>query len=127
MKSSKWYYTPVTSYADMTQLEKLPPVKLAVSGRAVRRGGQEVARVTITNSSRSLAFFVHLQIKQGSSERDILPVVWEDNYVSLLPGERRELTATYKVKDIGNASPFLKVEGWNISPVKIPLASNRKR
>ena len=127
MKSSKWYYTPVTSYADMTQLEKLPPVKLAVSGRAVRRGGQEVARVTITNSSRSLAFFVHLQIKQGSSERDILPVVWEDNYVSLLPGERRELTATYKVKDIGNASPSLKVEGWNISPVKIPLASNRKR
>jgi exo-1,4-beta-D-glucosaminidase len=118
---TKWYYTPVTSYADMTQLERLPPVKLGVSGRAARRGGEEIARVTLSNASRSLAFFVHLQIKQGSSERDVLPVVWEDNYVSLLPGERREITATYKVKDLGKAAAFLKVEGWNSAPVKISL------
>jgi exo-1,4-beta-D-glucosaminidase len=127
MKKTKWYYTPVSSYADMTQLEKLPPVKLAVSGRAMRRGGEEIAHVTISNPGRSLAFFVHLQIKQGSSERDVLPVVWEDNYVSLLPGERREITATYKVKDLGNAAAILKVEGWNGSPVKIPLAPNKRR
>jgi exo-1,4-beta-D-glucosaminidase len=126
-KKTKWYYTPVSSYADMTQLEKLSPVKLAVSGRAVRGGGAEIARVTVSNPSRSLAFFVHLQIKQGSSERDVLPVVWEDNYVSLLPGERREITATYKVKDLGTAAAFLKVEGWNSLPIKIPLAVDKKR
>jgi exo-1,4-beta-D-glucosaminidase len=123
LKETKWYYTPVSSYADMTQLEKLPPVRLAVAGKAVRRGGEEIARVTISNPSRSLAFFVHLQIKRGSSERDVLPVVWQDNYISLLPGERREVTATYKVKDLGNAVAFLAVEGWNISPVKISLGS----
>jgi exo-1,4-beta-D-glucosaminidase len=126
-KKTKWFYTPVSSYADMTQLEKLPPVKLDVSGRAVRRGGEEVARVTISNPSQSLAFFVHLQIKQGSSERDVLPVVWEDNYVSLLPGERREITATYRVKDLGNTAAFLNVEAWNSSPVKISLAPNKRR
>jgi len=126
-KKTKWYYTPVSSYADMTQLEKLPPVKLAVSGRALRRGGEEIARVTISNPGRNLAFFVHLQIKQGSSERDVLPVIWQDNYISLLPGERREVTATYKVKDSGNAAAFLKVEGWNSAPVKISLASNKRR
>jgi exo-1,4-beta-D-glucosaminidase len=127
MKKTKWFYTPVSSYADMTQLEKLPPVKLAVSGRAMHRGGEEIARVTISNPSRSLAFFVHLQIKQGSSERDVLPVVWEDNYVSLLPGERREITATYKVKDLGNAPAILNVEAWNSAPVKISLGSNKRR
>ena len=127
MKKTKWYYTPVSSYADMTQLEKLPPVTLAVSGKAVRRSGEEVARVTLSNPSRSLAFFVHLQIKQGSSERDVLPVLWEDNYISLLPGERREVTATYKVRDLGNAAALLKVEGWNSAPITIPLAVSRKR
>jgi len=126
-KKTKWFYTPVSSYADMTQLEKLPPVRLAVAGRTVRRGGEEIARVTISNPGRSLAFFVHLQIKQGGSERDVLPVVWEDNYVSLLPGDRREITAIYKVKDLGNAAAILKVEGWNSAPVKISLASNKKR
>ncbi|MDX6444533.1 MAG: exo,4-beta-D-glucosaminidase [Blastocatellia bacterium] len=122
-KKTKWFYTPVSSYADMTQLEKLPAVKLAVSGRTVRRGGEEIARVAISNPSPSLAFFVHLQIKQGNSERDILPVVWQDNYVSLLPGERREITATYKVKDLGKAAATLKVEAWNSAPVKISLGS----
>jgi hypothetical protein len=53
-------------------------------------------------------------------------VIWQDNYVSLLPGERRELTATYKVKDLGKAAAFLKVEGWNSAPVKIRLAPNKK-
>src|SRR5260370_38808308 len=108
----------------MTQVEKLPAVKLGVSGRAARRGGEEIARVTLSNPSRSLAFFLHLQIKQGSSERDVLPIVWEDNYISLLPGESREVTANYKVKDLGNTAAFLKVEGWNSSPVKIRLAPN---
>jgi exo-1,4-beta-D-glucosaminidase len=122
-KGTKWFYTPVSSYADMTQLEKLPPVTLDVSGRAVRRGGEEIAHVTLSNPTHNLAFFVHLQIKQGISERDVLPVIWQDNYVSLLPGERRELTATYKVKDLGKAEAFLKVEGWNSAPVKISLGS----
>jgi exo-1,4-beta-D-glucosaminidase len=125
LKRTKWYYTPVSSYADMTQLEKLRPVKLTVTGRAERRGGEETARVSISNPGPSLAFFVHLQIKQGSSERDVLPVVWQDNYVSLLPGERREVTATYKVKDLGNAVAFVKVEPWNSAPVKISLRPNK--
>jgi exo-1,4-beta-D-glucosaminidase len=127
VKRTKWYYTPVSSYADMTQLEKLPPAELAVSGRAMRRGGEETARVTISNPSRRLAFFVHLQIKQGSSERNVLPVVWQDNYISLLPGERREVTATYQVKDLGKAAAWLKLESWNSSPVRIPLAINKIR
>jgi exo-1,4-beta-D-glucosaminidase len=126
-KGTKWFYTPVSSYADMTQLEKLPPVTLVVAGKAVRRGGEEVAHVTLSNPSRNLAFFVHLQIKQGSSERDVLPVIWQDNYVSLLPGERRDVTATYKVKDLGKVAAFLKVEAWNSAPVKISRAPNKRR
>ncbi|MDX6382964.1 MAG: exo,4-beta-D-glucosaminidase, partial [Blastocatellia bacterium] len=77
--------------------------------------------------SRRLAFFVHLQIKQGSGGRDVVPVVWQDNYISLLPGESREVTATYKVKDLGKAAPSLKVKAWNSAPVTIPLAVHRKR
>ena len=127
IKGTKWYYTPASSYADMTQLENLPPVKLAVTGRLVRRGSEEMAHVSISNPSRNLAFFVHLRIKQGSSERDVLPVVWQDNYVSLLPGEFRKIRATYKVKDLANATAFLKVEAWNSAPIKIPLTVNKKQ
>jgi exo-1,4-beta-D-glucosaminidase len=120
-RGTKWYYTPVSSYADMTELATLPAVNLKVSGSAGRRGGEELARVSLMNPSRDLAFFVHLQIKRRETEDDILPVFWNDNYISLLPGEQREITATYAAKDLGNQRAFLVVEAWNSAPVRIPL------
>jgi exo-1,4-beta-D-glucosaminidase len=40
-------------------------------------------------------------------------VLWEDNYVSLLPGEKRELTARYRTSELGSAKPYVEVKGWN--------------
>jgi len=28
-------------------------------------------------------------------------VLWDDNYISLLPGEKREVTATYRTGELG--------------------------
>lgn len=111
---STWYYTPTQSFADYTQLQSLRPVTLSAFGWTVRRGDEEVAHVTLENPDRNLAFFVRLQIQRGRGGEEILPVLWEDNYVSLLPGERRELTATYRAKDLGGARPSLAVGGWNV-------------
>jgi len=126
-QGTKWYYTPVSSYADLTDLAKLPAVNLKVSGNAGRRGGEEIAQVNLMNPSRSLAFFVHLQIKRGATGDDILPVLWEDNYVSLLPGERRRVTVKYPARNLGNARPFLVVTAWNSAPVKVPLVTRTKQ
>jgi exo-1,4-beta-D-glucosaminidase len=125
-QKSTWYYTPTNSYADMTQLQKLLPVKLVLAANAVRRGGDDIAHVTVSNPSSSLAFFIHLQIKKGTSDKDVLPVVWQDNYLTLMPGESREVTATYKVKDLGTAAPFLAIEGWNSSKLLKPIARKRR-
>jgi exo-1,4-beta-D-glucosaminidase len=126
-KKAEWYYTPVSSYADMTQLEKLPPVALSVSGYAERRGPDEIAHVIVSNPTRSLAFFIRLQIKKGNNGADVLPIVWQDNYFSLMPGERRELTANYKRKDLDGARAFVTVEGWNGSAVSVPITTRRNR
>jgi exo-1,4-beta-D-glucosaminidase len=124
-QKSTWYYTPTSSYADMTQLQKLPSVKLTLSSRAVRKDGEEVAHVRVTNPGHTIAFFIQLQIKQGRSERDVLPVIWQDNYFSLLPGESREVTASYRVSDLGGTGALLAVAGWNISTVKVPIVVAR--
>ena len=60
-------------------------------------------------------------------DHDVVPVLWEDNYFSLLPGERKEVTATYRVRDLGNAPAFLAVEGWNSPLLKVPIMTRRKR
>lgn len=126
-QKSKWYYTPVSSFADMTQLQQLPPVRPSVSGSSVRRAGVEVANITVSNPSRTLAFFIRLQIKQGHEGRDVLPIIWQDNYFSLAPGERKQITATYELRDLGKAIPFLAVEGWNVPSVVVPITIIKKQ
>jgi exo-1,4-beta-D-glucosaminidase len=67
--------------------------------------------VTVTNNGKSLAFGVHLKLNKGNDE--ILPILWEDNYFALLPGETRKITATYNPKDVGARAPVVEVEAWN--------------
>jgi exo-1,4-beta-D-glucosaminidase len=68
----------------------------------------------LENPSKSLAFFVTLKVRKGAKGEEILPVVWEDNYISMLPGEARELTATYRSSELGSEKPVVEVSGWNV-------------
>ena len=43
---------------------------------------------------------------------EILPVLWEDNYFPVLPGETRQITATYA--PLAKGKPVVAVEGWNV-------------
>ncbi|HKZ33045.1 MAG TPA: glycoside hydrolase family 2 protein [Vicinamibacteria bacterium] len=107
---SEWYYTPVTQYADLTGLQGLAPaqVKASVSFDDGR------ARVELENPSQALAFFVHLAVRKGAAGEEVLPVLWDDNYVTLLPGEKREIAARYAPKDLGGARPVVTLDGWNV-------------
>ena len=103
-----WYTTPTRSFADYTALETLPPVALKVASKSAEGS----TTVTVTNPSRSLAFAVHLKVKRGADGEEVLPVLLEDNYFSLLPGETRQVTATYG--SLGNARAAVEVDGWNV-------------
>jgi exo-1,4-beta-D-glucosaminidase len=111
---STWYMTPTASYADFTAIAQLPKVKLNESSRTEMHGNEAVTHVTLTNPTKSLAFFIRLKVDRGQKGEEILPVVWEDNYVSLLPGEKREITATYRAKELEGAKPSVEVSGWNV-------------
>jgi exo-1,4-beta-D-glucosaminidase len=111
---SNWWMTPTESYADYTALSQLSKVRLKVTNRSERKGEEEVTHVTLENPSKSLAFFVRLKVNKGSKGDEILPVVWEDNYISLLPGEKREVTATYRASELGASTPAVEVSGWNV-------------
>jgi exo-1,4-beta-D-glucosaminidase len=108
-----WWMTPTDSFADYTALSRLPKVKLKVTNRTENKGEESIAYVTLENPSKSLAFFVRLKLDKGAKGEEILPIVWEDNYFSLLPGEKREVTATYRSSEAG-AKPMVEVSGWNV-------------
>ncbi|MGA2987755.1 MAG: sugar-binding domain-containing protein [Terriglobia bacterium] len=108
-----WYYTPTKSFADLTALQDLPAVDLLLAA-SHEKGEEMVTDITVENPSPSLAFMVHLQVNKGKGGEEVLPILWEDNYFSLLPREKRSVKATYKTKDFAGATPVVQVDGWNI-------------
>src|SRR5256884_358539 len=110
-EKSNWYTTPTASYADFTALSQLPKVKLKVADRTERKGADAITHVMVENPSKSLAFFVRLKVNKAGQE--ILPVVWQDNYISLLPGGKREISATYRASELGAARPVVEISGWD--------------
>jgi exo-1,4-beta-D-glucosaminidase len=121
-EGSDWYYTPTRQFADFTALAQLPPAELSVSAASESKGKEATTRVRLENPGRALAFFVRLKVTAGAGGEEILPVLWEDNYVSLLPGEKREISARYAPELLRGATPVVEVEGWNTARQSAPAS-----
>ncbi|ABF40361.1 glycoside hydrolase family 2, sugar binding protein [Candidatus Koribacter versatilis Ellin345] len=120
---STFFDSEITGWGDLTQLNSLEKVKPEVHATVEHKDGKVVVRVGLQNASTSLAFMTHLAIAKGKGGDDIAPILWSDNYVSMLPKEKRELTATFDAKELDGKTPVLEVDGWNITPGAVPLSA----
>lgn len=118
-KKSTWFTTPESAYTDYTALQQIPKTALKLSHKQGNAGGDSTAHeVTITNTGKSVAFFVHLRALKGKDGDDILPVIFSDNYISLAPGETRVIKCTYSNKDAMNNTPYFLTSAWNLDTAK---------
>jgi exo-1,4-beta-D-glucosaminidase len=116
---TEWFYTPITSYADLAGLADLPKAAVKATMRVQEAGNESVAHVTVENPGTGLAFLVRLRLLKGKNGAEVLPVFFDDNYLSLLPGEKREVTIHVRKKDLDGAKPVLAVDGFNVAPASI--------
>jgi exo-1,4-beta-D-glucosaminidase len=111
-------YTPQKDFADLTGLQSLPQVQLEtkIGARDVSGDQQKIVHVVVNNSSKNLAFMVHLRLTDGAGGADIVPVFWDDNYFSLLPSESRDIALRY-----GDISPsaVIAIDGFNVAPATL--------
>jgi exo-1,4-beta-D-glucosaminidase len=117
-------YTPATRYDDLTQLTRLPRARVTATASADAGNHGPVVRVNVKDPSDRLAFQIRLAIHQKGSDDEILPVLWEDNYFELLPGEGRDISAEYLSPDALKGNPELTISGWNIDSVTIPFTTS---
>lgn len=122
---STFFDSEITGWGDLTQLNSLEKVKPEVHATMEEKEGKVVVHVGLQNASKALAFMTHLSIAKGKGGDDVAPILWSDNYVSLLPKEKRELTATFDARELGGKPAVLEVDGWNIVPGAVPLATAR--
>jgi exo-1,4-beta-D-glucosaminidase len=103
------FHTPSKEYTDLKQLNDLPKVNLEQKHYFREEGADQKVTVQLKNTSDHLAFLINLKVMDKATGELILPIFWEDNFLNLLPGEERTVSATYPFA--GEAR--LKVEGWN--------------
>ncbi|RKD90372.1 glycoside hydrolase family 2 protein [Mangrovibacterium diazotrophicum] len=119
-KKLDWpYYTPTSQYADFRSLNDLPKVKLQYHSDYKADDQFAQVKLTVKNPSDKLAFFVYFDIVGADSGAPVLPVYWDDNYISLLPGEERTYSAKYFLADSDGKEPKIKAKGWNVDSVII--------
>ncbi|MGO4503799.1 glycosyl hydrolase 2 galactose-binding domain-containing protein [Dyella sp. 2YAF14] len=119
---SNWYLTPLTQYGDLTALQSLPAATSEIHASTTRDGKDEVTTITLSvpASSKAVALFQHVSIRRGAHGDLALPIRWNDNDVTLWPGESIVLTARYASQE--TVVPVVEVSGWNVPAQSVPAA-----
>jgi exo-1,4-beta-D-glucosaminidase len=119
-KKLPWpYYTPTIQFADFTSLDKLPKVNLQCDYKFTSDEKSGNISLKVKNPSESIAFFMFIDVIDTETQQPVLPIYWDDNYVTLLPGEERTYQASYSLSDTRGKKPSITIKAWNTDKVTL--------
>jgi len=109
-----WVNTPLKSYADFTSLSKLPAAELTTTtSMVVNNDGTVQVIVNVSNAGPVISLMTRFVLKDEMGEI-VYPVQWEDNYISLLPGDHRALHCVLSQEQIVGKDVKVYVSAWNL-------------
>ena len=98
---------------DYRALRDLPKAALHASTSVERQGDHWRLTTELYNGSKTPALMVRLKAVREQSGDRILPVLYSDNYISLMPGERRTIWTEVQQADTRGEQPRIVVAGFN--------------
>ncbi len=110
--NSTWYHTPVLSFSNLTALSHMREAHIVVRGTGTS--------ITLENTSDVPAVFVSLNLMDEWG-RDVVPVVWETNYLTLWPRESVDVAVTYG-STYGSAG-----EEWDVDGLRVRIQGRNVR
>ena len=106
------------SWADMTALNTMPRTALEVSAQPDGSDGRAV-KIRLHNSATTIGFFQRAELLAARDGDEILPIEYDDNYITVFPGETIEIHG--HVPGNGPVPSWVRVTGFNGSPVVVPV------
>jgi hypothetical protein len=117
--SDNFYWLGAES-ASYRRLNRIPAASLAVTAKSTVNGENTRVHVELRNTGAVASLMNKLTLLSAADGSRILPAYYSDNYVSLLPGESREIDVEYPAKSIKGAAR-LAIRGWNIPQQTTPI------
>jgi len=112
-EKTTWVYTPPSDYANLQMLNDLPQVKVDANWKHASVRDKQVFECILVNKSNQIAFFIETAIVNKNTGETIVPVFWDDNYVSLMPNESKTIKANIATELMPKDVDF-RVKGWNL-------------
>jgi hypothetical protein len=114
--SENFYWRGVEE-GNFVALRDLPTVKVGARTTVVQDGRRWRLTTELENTSSTPALMVRVTVVRERSGDRILPALYSDNYVSLMPGERRTIITDLSQSDTRGERPRIVVEGFNAGEV----------
>ncbi|MCX2574118.1 galactose-binding domain-containing protein [Pedobacter sandarakinus] len=99
--------------ADYTALNSMPPAKLTTTSTITLKNGQYKINATIINKGNTPAFAVKVQAYRKSDGERILPALMNDDYFTLLKGERKNIEITFEKGFLPDGKYTILVKPYN--------------
>jgi hypothetical protein len=109
------FYLRGTHEDDYRAIRELAKVTLSANTTTQRKGDTWFLTTTLENPTRTPALMVRLKAVREIAGDRILPAIYSDNYIALMPGERRTLTTELAYADTRNQRPRIILSGFNIT------------
>ena len=111
-----WLGAESSSYR---MLGRLPAATLTASATWQKSGDTVRVQVQLQNRGTVVSLQDKLTLLNASGSR-ILPAYLSDNYVSLLPGESRQIEIEYPAT-AAEGPPHLAIRGFNLAPLSVAI------
>ena len=100
---------------DYQGIRSLPAVKVEAKTRVQRRGSQWLIATELHNTSAAPALMVRVKAVRERTGDPILPALYDDNYVAMMPGERKTIHVELENADTRGERPRILIEGFNLA------------
>ncbi|MGW3962731.1 glycosyl hydrolase 2 galactose-binding domain-containing protein [Amycolatopsis sp. NPDC005003] len=118
----------LSQYGNLQALQNLPKSQVGAVASTRAQGGDLVTTVTVTNTSKTpgAAFFLRADVRRGTpdgreapGDNQLANATWDDNDITLWPGQSQTLTVTYRAADLRGAAPVISVDGVNTGRIVV--------
>jgi hypothetical protein len=89
-------------------------VKLFSTTKVAEKSGHWYLETVMKNETKIPAINIRLKVVGDKDRNRILPVIFNDNYVTLMPGEQRIITMEIDNADTRGEKPAVEMDGFNL-------------
>jgi len=111
---SRNFYWLGAQNSSYRRLNRLAAASLSVTAKSTRAGDNVRIQVEFRNTGSVVSLETKITLLNAADGSRILPAYYSDNYLSLLPGETREVEIEYPAKT-ANGPAALSLRGWNLA------------